>query len=74
MKEKFLTVTALEITNEIGDAEFKRVELKINYDLIGAIQGNTVLLKDEQTELLVGDKRFSDILLPEKKSVMIGYE
>ena len=71
MKDKFLTVTALEITNEIGSGEYKRVELMINYDLIGAIQGKNVLLKDAQTELYVGNKRFSDILLPDKKPVQI---
>lgn len=71
LKDKFLTVTALEITNEIGDGEYERVELKINYDLIGAIQGKDVLLKDAQTELYLGNKRFSDILLPDKKSVQI---
>lgn len=59
MNDHFMKVTATEILDEIGDAENKRVELKINYDLIGAIQGNEVLLKDGP-ELYVGGKRFSD--------------
>jgi|GEM_PF-4347369 len=60
IKENFLTVTAYNVGTE------KREELKVNFDLIGAIHGNNVLLKDSQTELFVGTERFSDFELPER--------